>query len=345
MIDWFSVKDLGYSSKKGLRKAKPLLAPSTADNHPDEKPVAQETSKDKQPHSLPRNAFLLAAPVVLLALLFANLQYSGPSPLRTITALNTAPSFIAAAEASIRSPVTAAKFYANKARLAWTWWKVTGVKPGAGQCLSKRFVETDFISLEECDVLQKLAEFSRTHQNVGDELTGTNIWELLSLNASREDLAILKRTRDRMRDAVELAIPNETPLYLDYTHLTSRTPGNFDYSHGIHADNCRLSHDRTECLELPENCCSWRSRSALLYLNGEPEISGGEFLFSDEPECGGELIVRPKCGLMAAFSSGRENPHGVLKVHNGTRRALALWFTYDKNRKEYTSLDTPGWPN
>lgn len=64
-------------------------------------------------------------------------------------------------------------------------------------------------------------------------------------------------------------------------------------------------------------------------------MEGGEFVFAGLPECGGrDLILPPRCGLLVAFTSGIENPHGVLKIINGTRRALAMWFTFDEKKAE-----------
>lgn len=45
-------------------------------------------------------------------------------------------------------------------------------------------------------------------------------------------------------------------------------------------------------------------------------------------------MVEPQCGRLVGFSSGPENPHGVLPVREGTRCALAMWFTHDAKHKE-----------
>ncbi|KAJ3338196.1 ATPase of 26S proteasome regulatory subunit 4 [Gonapodya sp. JEL0774] len=273
--------------------------------------VPNETEQKLKPSpNAPSSTWLIASAVLVAILLVVSGRPATSIPRSEITAINNASSFFDLSRAVLRDPLAAVRFYSYRAQLSWKWWKVTGVAPGR-QCLHKRFIETDFITPEQCDVLQKLADYSRTQQAVGDELTGTNIWELLSRNASKAELAVLKQTRDRMVDAVEWAIPDERKLYL--------------------------------CIQLPESCCAWRTRSALLYLNGVPDISGGEFVFDDEDSCGGELTVQPRCGLMAAFSSGMENPHGVLKVTSGTRKAVAIWFTYDEHRKEYTEIDYPNW--
>lgn len=44
--------------------------------------------------------------------------------------------------------------------------------------------------------------------------------------------------------------------------------------------------------------------------------------------------VRPKCGRLVAFSSGKENPHGVWAVSRGRRCAIALWYTQSQEHAE-----------
>ena len=44
--------------------------------------------------------------------------------------------------------------------------------------------------------------------------------------------------------------------------------------------------------------------------------------------------MRPKCGRLVAFSSGKENPHGVWAVSRGRRCAIALWYTHSQEHAE-----------
>lgn len=45
-------------------------------------------------------------------------------------------------------------------------------------------------------------------------------------------------------------------------------------------------------------------------------------------------MVKPQCGRVVGFTSGPENPHGVLPVLQGTRCAVGLWFTHDAKHNE-----------
>ena len=52
------------------------------------------------------------------------------------------------------------------------------------------------------------------------------------------------------------------------------------------------------------------------------EFDGGNLEFVDD-------FVRPRRGLLAAFSSGEESEHRVSRVTRGARYALALWYSCD----------------
>jgi len=62
--------------------------------------------------------------------------------------------------------------------------------------------------------------------------------------------------------------------------------------------------------------------SALVYLGDQGvEFEGGSLVFDDG------FVIRPRRGMVAAFSSGGENGHYVARVARGERFVLALWFT------------------
>jgi hypothetical protein len=52
-----------------------------------------------------------------------------------------------------------------------------------------------------------------------------------------------------------------------------------------------------------------------------------------------ELVVEPKAGRMAIFTSGTENPHFVERVTGGSRFVLSFWFTCDPSREFEIFLD------
>lgn len=227
----------------------------------------------------------------------------------------------------------------------------------AGLCDQRRIIFRNVIPASSCASLKKLSNTIRTLEHVGDELSGTNLFQLSTMRDMLEetDLKILTETRtlvlNKLKDYYFSSSKDQAgqDVYPEYTHLTSRIPGKFDYSHGLHADQCRLDIGTGTCEETAESCCSWRSHTAMLYLNDHGEdFQGGEFIFKNslpwqkDDACYGEdLIVEPKCGTLVMFTTGKENVHGVNRVLQGTRYALAMWFTMDPNRREYDGYLNP----
>ncbi|KAG5336503.1 OGFD3 protein, partial [Acromyrmex charruanus] len=70
--------------------------------------------------------------------------------------------------------------------------------------------------------------------------------------------------------------------------------------------------------------------TALLYLNDfNKDFEGGRFIFMDKNDV--NTTVEPRKGRVSIFTSGSENLHLVEKVKSGTRYALTVSFTCDKN--------------
>ncbi|KYN32227.1 hypothetical protein ALC56_13605 [Trachymyrmex septentrionalis] len=70
--------------------------------------------------------------------------------------------------------------------------------------------------------------------------------------------------------------------------------------------------------------------TALLYLNDfDKDFEGGRFIFMDKNSV--NTTVEPRKGRVSIFTSGSENVHLVEKVKSGTRYALTVSFTCDKN--------------
>lgn len=221
-------------------------------------------------------------------------------------------------------------------------WDLFSKQSTSQACASRRAILENVVSNETCKILMGLADQVRASEETGDELYGTNQHQLRELQSelNKEHISLFLHARNTMLTKVQEHFDKD--LYLEYTHLTCRFPGNSDYSHGFHADQCRLDYESGECVETSENCCAWRSHSALLYLNNHGEdFEGGEFVFKDslpwkkdDPCYGQDWVVAPKCGTMLMFSSGKENVHGVNKLLKGARYALAIWFTENEARKE-----------
>jgi len=198
------------------------------------------------------------------------------------------------------------------------------------------------LTKSQCETIIDIAKRGQVKANVGDKLSGTDLNAIFEMKVDPSSLKLLLDTRELIRDLVANHFNHGENLCSEFTHITSRKKSQTDYSHGIHADNCELRSDG-QCIPSPNSCCAWRSHSSILFLNDEPEFNGAEFLFDDrDDQClieqgeiegvkirteGKRTIITPQCGLFVAFSSGGENPHGVARVVDGMRWALATWLT------------------
>jgi len=221
---------------------------------------------------------------------------------------------------------------------------------GEQTCAGKRFLLDNLIDHAACARLRNVAAKVLTEEPVGNELRGTNLWQLMAHpeKLSLEDVNLLNSTRQTMLSTVRRQFNNNNILY-EYTLLTSRDSGAEDYSHGLHVDQCNLDFETGVCVEREENCCAWRSHSALLYLNDcGVDYEGGEFVFKnslewqkdDDPCYGDDWVIAPSCGTMVSFDSGKGNVHGVNRVAKGRRYAMTIWFTLDPYKSERV-FDTP----
>lgn len=69
--------------------------------------------------------------------------------------------------------------------------------------------------------------------------------------------------------------------------------------------------------------------TSLLYLSDyNRDFEGGRFIFIDKENV--NTTVEPRKGRVSMFTSGAENLHAVEKVTSGTRYALTVSFTCDK---------------
>ncbi|KAL3282722.1 hypothetical protein HHI36_005893 [Cryptolaemus montrouzieri] len=224
------------------------------------------------------------------------------------------------------------------------------VKTGAELKGSKRFLSEGLMTKKQCGAV---VDIIKTFSMIGDgydtssphtemeKFEGLSIERViflvyLGLLNSRHLKMLLEVTEDA-REKVKKYFNLDEPLFFTYTHMVCRSPfkgtprNRTDLSHEIHADNCNIYPDG-KCEKLPPSY-TWRDYSAIIYLNSD--FKGGEFFFSSNMSLSSiQSSVSPTCGRMLAFSSGRENLHGVKAVQKGSRCALGLWFTFDPQYEE-----------
>ncbi|XP_009068098.1 PREDICTED: prolyl 3-hydroxylase 3, partial [Acanthisitta chloris] len=148
---------------------------------------------------------------------------------------------------------------------------------------------------------------------------------------------LLLQASEKSRKIVESYFAPGKKLHFSFTHLVCRTAvdgeqeGRMDLSHPVHADNCLLDPEGQECWREPP-AYVYRDYSGILYLNDD--FQGGGLFFTEMDTVTVTAEVRPKCGRLVAFSSGKENPHGVWAVSHGRRCAIALWYTHSQEHAE-----------
>ncbi|KAM9390063.1 prolyl 3-hydroxylase 3 [Phaethornis superciliosus] len=148
---------------------------------------------------------------------------------------------------------------------------------------------------------------------------------------------LLLQASEKARKIIESYFTPGKKLHFSFTHLVCRTAvdeeqeGRLDLSHPVHADNCLLDPEGQECWREPP-AYVYRDYSGILYLNDD--FQGGGLFFTEMDTVTVTAEVRPKCGRLVAFSSGKENPHGVWAVGRGRRCAIALWFTHSQEHAE-----------
>lgn len=139
----------------------------------------------------------VVAPIVVFATLLGGLAYS--------------PTFsnYAVRLAGSRLPLPMATFVERQILVPLAAWKETGLAPGEHQCLDRRMVVTDFLTETECQALIKLADLKRTKANVGDELSGTDLWEIEAMKDQVDyaDVKVLNETRYRMLEVIWRNLP------------------------------------------------------------------------------------------------------------------------------------------
>ncbi|XP_061310130.1 prolyl 3-hydroxylase 3 isoform X1 [Pezoporus flaviventris] len=151
------------------------------------------------------------------------------------------------------------------------------------------------------------------------------------------DAKLLLQASEKSRKIIESYFTPGKKLHFSFTHLVCRTAvdgeqeGRMDLSHPVHADNCLLDPEGQECWKEPP-AYVYRDYSGILYLNDD--FQGGGLFFTEMDTVTVTAEVHPKCGRLVAFSSGKENPHGVWAVSRGRRCAIALWYTHSQEHAE-----------
>jgi hypothetical protein len=78
----------------------------------------------------------------------------------------------------------------------------------------------------------------------------------------------------------------------------------------------------------------YRDFASIIYLNDD--YDGGEIYF---PAL--DRVMKPRAGMLVAFTGGWRHEHAVLKVRHGTRFTMPAFYSFDRSRRDRALYDGP----
>lgn len=135
-----------------------------------------------------------------------------------------------------------------------------------------------------------------------------------------EDLKLYRTIKNRIQTTLE----EKWKLKPGLLHLTKPT-----FFSRITAKPATNIHDEYWHSHIDKEQYERFHYTTLLYLNThQRDYKGGRLIFDTRPL---NHTMEPRSGRVLMFTSGKENPHHVEKVMSGTRYAITIPFTCDKN--------------
>lgn len=181
-------------------------------------------------------------------------------------------------------------------------------------------IDPDFLSHDDCDRL--LTAFDALHGKVKHRRIGIDFWEgrivymgdVLAYSAELASVmgGFQRRATERLAGFYELT----RPLWTDTVQLNLWEAGSFLPCHVDNANPDGSAHSTP-----------WRDFSSIVYLNDDYE--GGELYFTAK-----DRVLRPRKGMLVAFSAGWAHEHGVLKVRGGRRITMPAFYTFDRRHAD-----------
>ncbi len=147
-----------------------------------------------------------------------------------------------------------------------------------------------------------------------------NVYKLKEKVFTAEDFAVYRKAKNLIKKKIanEFDVP-ESELYLTKPTFFSR----------MNTKPAVTDHDEYWHPHIDKITYKSFYYTSLLYLSDYgTDFMGGRFVFIDKRS---NKTVDPKMGRLSFFTSGSENPHFVEKVVSGTRYAITVSFTCDKN--------------
>ncbi|HYZ42296.1 MAG TPA: DUF6065 family protein, partial [Stellaceae bacterium] len=185
-------------------------------------------------------------------------------------------------------------------------------------CLIVEKFLDDTVCERLCDAF---SELSSTIVNRAEHYwDGRFIWHS---DVAAYDAELARHMRDAQRAATALIADFyqlAAPIYPDLLQIMSWPAG---IHMPPHADNAYPDGS--------PHPMAHRDFSGIIYLNDD--YQGGEFYFT-----GLDTVIKPKKGMLVAFTAGFYHEHAVLRVDGGQRFTMPFFLTFDKNRADPSLL-------
>lgn len=178
----------------------------------------------------------------------------------------------------------------------------------------------DFLSAEECERLTTM--FDRLHGLVKHRRIGIDFWEgrIVYMGDVAEHSApaseIMGGFQKRATAMLGEFYALTRPLWTDTVQLNVWEEGSFLPPHTDNSNPNGSPHSTP-----------WRDFSSIVYLNDDYE--GGELYFTAK-----DRVLKPRRGMLVAFSAGYHHEHGVLKVTQGRRITMPAFYTFDQGKAD-----------
>jgi predicted 2-oxoglutarate/Fe(II)-dependent dioxygenase YbiX len=178
----------------------------------------------------------------------------------------------------------------------------------------------DFLTSKECD--QLMAMFNRVHGLVKHRKIGIDFWEgriVYMGDVAEHNASAAVIMGDFQRRATAMLgefYALTSPLWTDTVQLNVWEQGSFLPPHTDNSNPNGTLHSTP-----------WRDFSSIVYLNDDYE--GGELYFTAQ-----DRVLKPRRGMLVAFSAGYHHEHGVLKVTQGRRITMPAFYTFDERKAD-----------
>ncbi len=192
---------------------------------------------------------------------------------------------------------------------------------------SRVLVQPDFLAPEDCRAavacFQRLAAGNRLFRNpAGDPYWDYRfVWVSALPDEEAEVRALMHRTRVRTIERIRAHYAEAAPLYSDGVQLVCWPEG---IAMPPHADNAQLDGRPNETPH--------RDYASVIYLN--ENFAAGELYF---PRTG--MQIKPRAGMLVAFTGGVEDCHGVHAASGGVRYTMPAWYTRTVERRDRCELE------